>query len=251
MSQRYLIPNLSNAVAILELLADASESVSLGEICDRVRIPKTSAFRILSTLCHEGMAVKEGKAYVIGPRFVRLGLRAVGGVEIRKMARPFLNTLTHRTGETSHLATRSGHSVLVLEVCESPNPLKTSSPAGTLLPLHCTSIGKVILAFDIRDRLSEFLEGRVLEKKTDRTLDTAKKLAAECARIVEQGYALDDQEFFESVRCLAAPVFDARGTLVAALGITATTLRFKKSMVPRVAQAVTEAAGELSRSLGA
>jgi len=251
MKNNYIVPSLKNSFSILEILADNSE-LTLHEISQKTSIPKTTIFRILYTLEHEGVIEKESDKYKIGFRIIKLGMAALSKMELRNLVIPYLYDLSIKLGETSHLAVLSDKRSLILEVCDSPHPVKISSRPGTAVSLHCSATGKVLLAFMIgSENIGEYLRGISLEKRTENTISTIGQLKDELNKIHEQGYAVDDEEFFENVRCLAAPVKDAFGETVAAIGITATTIRFKQDMIPSTAKEVIKAASGVSKKLGA
>jgi DNA-binding IclR family transcriptional regulator len=251
MKSNYIVPSLRNSFSILEVLANNSE-LTLQEISRAVSIPKTTIFRILYTLEHEGVIVKERDKYKIGFRVIKLGMVALSKMELRNLVIPFLYDLSLKVGETSHLAVLSDKKSLILEVCDSPNPVKISSRPGTLVSLNCSATGKILLAFIIgSENIDGYFKGTDLEKRTEDTIATISGLKKELETIHHQGYAVDNEEYYENVRCLAAPIKDAFGKTVAAVGITATTIRFKHAMIPSISKEVMRVASEISTKLGA
>jgi DNA-binding IclR family transcriptional regulator len=251
MKNNYIVPSLKNSFSILEILANKSE-LTLQEISKATSIPKTTIFRILYTLEHEGVIVKERDKYKIGFRVVKLGMAALSKMELRNLIIPFLYDLSLKLGETSHLAVLSDNKSLILEVCDSPNPVKISSRPGTLVSLNCSATGKILLEFIIgRENIDNFFQGTKLEKRTENSITTIAGLKKELEAIHDQGYAVDNEEYYENVRCLAAPIKDAFGKTVAAIGITATTIRLKHNMIPSTSKEVMRVASEISTKLGA
>jgi DNA-binding IclR family transcriptional regulator len=246
----YRIPNLAKACQALSWLAAERGAFSVSEVARRLRMPRTTAFRVLRTLCAEGLVEEADGRYRAGAGLLRLGLLALQSVEIRSLAEPVLQELARATDETAHLAVRTGDQMLILQVADSPHPIRVASRPGTLVFIHCAATGKAMLAAMPPAQARKILSGKRLERRTERTITTAAVLEAELEKIRRQGYALDDEEYHVGVRCLAAAVFDARGGAVAALGITAATVRFVKRKIPAVAREVTRAAESLSRALG-
>lgn len=251
MKPNYIVPSLKNSFSILEILSDDG-GLTLQEISKKTSIPKTTVFRILHTLEQEGVIEKEDDKYKIGFRIIKLGMAALSRMELRNLVIPFLYDLSIKLGETSHLAVLSDRKSLILEVCDSPHPVKISSRPGTSVSLHCSATGKVMLSFMVGgENIDDYLRGIDLERRTENTISTIGDLKKELSAIRDQGYAVDNEEFYENVRCLAAPVTDAFGKTVAAIGITATTIRFKKEMIQSTAKEVMLAAAGISKKLGA
>lgn len=249
-SERYVIPNLRNACRIMKLLATNDEGMKSADIARALKIPVTTTLRIMSTLHLEGYVRKHGTNFELGPVLIQLGTASLAGTEISTLAEPVLKKLTDATDETSHLAIPCDGRSLIVAVEDSPHPLRASSRPGFLADLHCSSTGKTFLAFLYKDRLAELYSSKVPGKRTPNTKTTLSELTAEADRTLKRGYGIDDEEFNPGVRCLAAPVFEADGTVVAAIGITAATVRFTEKRIPEMAAAVKKAAAELSGLLG-
>lgn len=247
----YLIPNLLNACRVLQFLADEpAPGASVAGIARELHIPRTTALRIVTTCCQGGLLRESGGLYTLGAGLIPLGMKALEGVDLRRGAQPLLRRLAEATDETAHLAMPVENRALLVEVCQSPHPIRVGSPAGTLADLNCSSTGKVFLAYLFRERLEELFRQLKPRPRTPRTLTTAKAMAQEVERILALGYALDDEEYCEGIRCLAAPVRDNEGCVVAAVGITGPSSRFTRERIKPCAEKVLATAQELSRSLG-
>jgi len=241
----YVIPNLERACKVLRLLGEHPAGLGLGEVSQRLKIPRTTALRILSTLGRDDLVGKRESRFVLGSGMIALGTAALRNLDLRAAATPVVHDLSVRLGETAHLAIPSGDRGLLVEVAQSPDPIRVGAPAGTLIDLHCSATGKVLLAYG-----SGGWESTPRSKRTPKTRVEVDDLRDELARVREQGYALDDEEYFEGVRCLACPVRDAQGAVIAALGVTATTGRFPVRLISSHAEAVAEHAATLSAALG-
>jgi DNA-binding IclR family transcriptional regulator len=249
--ERYVIPNLRNACRILKLLGRTPDGLKGADLARQLGIPVTTTLRIMSTLTLEGLVRKEDNCYELGPVLIQLGNASLAGTEIRTAALPVLANLTARTHETSHLAIPCDDRSLIVAVQDSPHPLRAASRPGFLAGLNCSSTGKVFLAYLHGGVLPGTAAARpALVKLTPRTLVTPAELKREAALTRQRGFSLDDEEFAPGVRCLAAPVFSSTGAVVAAIGITAATVRFTKERIPEMAAHVQAAAAELSASLG-
>ncbi len=246
---RYRIPSLARACEALQLFVESEEPLSSSEVARRLRMPRTTALRVLMTLCEQGLLARRGNDFEPGSQLFRLGIRALSSVRLRKFAAPVLQQLASGTGETTQLVILSGTHGLVLDVCEGPRLVRIAQGPGTIVPLHCTATGKVLLAFARRTGL-EPIVGHSLVARTPNTLTTAAELEAEIDRIVRLGYAVDDEECYEGVRCLAAPVWDASGGVRAAIGMIASASTFSRRHNQEIATHVLRAAAEVSLALG-
>ncbi|SDS06509.1 IclR family transcriptional regulator [Opitutus sp. GAS368] len=250
--ERYVIPNLRNACRILKLLGSRPDGFKIADLGRTLDIPTTTTLRIMTTLHLEGLVRKNGTLYELGPVLIQLGNASLAGTEIRTTAIPVLEKLTGQTDETAHLAISCDDRALIVAVQDSPHPLRAASRPGFLAELHCSSTGKTLLAFLHYPRLAEFYGKGAARpaKRTPHTLTTLGEIKREIELTRKRGYSVDDEEFAPGIRCLAAPVYASDGTLAAAIGITASTVRFTKDRIPEMAGKVQAAASELSRLLG-
>ena len=248
--ERYVIPNLRNACRILKLLGRSNDGFKVADIGRKLGIPITTTLRIMTTLHLEGLVRKSGAHYELGPVLIQLGNASLAGTEIRTTALPVLERLTARIAETSHLAIPCDNRSLIVAVQDSPHPLRAASRPGFLAELHCSSTGKIFLAFLHGPRLAEVVAEAAPAARTPLTLTTFAAIKKEADLTRKRGYSLDNEEFNPGVRCLAAPVFASDGTVAAAIGITASTVRFTKERIPEMATKVRTVADELSRLMG-
>lgn len=248
--ERYVIPNLRNACRILKLLGTRTDGFKAADLARQLHIPVTTTLRIMATLQLEGFARKVDGRFELGPVLIHLGNASLAGTEIREIALPILEKLTAVTVETAHLAIPCDDRSLIVAVQDSPHPLRAASRPGYLAELHCSSTGKIFLAFAEPSLLPEVLAQKNLPRRTAHTITSAAELKHEIELTRKRGYSLDDEEYHPGVRCLAVPVRSSDGSVVAALGITAAVVRFPKENIPPTAKAVIAAAAELSAQLG-
>jgi len=250
MSEKYNIPNLAKACAVIELLGSAPGGLPLREIIARLDIPRTSAIRITQTLLRAGFLAENGQgAYTPGPALVQIGVKAIDRLDITTFARAVLQALSVDTGESTHLAMLCGDKSLLVEVADSPRPVRIASRPGTLVDLHCSATGKVFLAFAIAEP-GLFCRQLDLLPHTGKTNTTVDAVLAAIDQTRKQGYAIDEEEYVPGVRCIAAPVVNAFGKTIAAIGITASTSTFTRGRIPAMAKKIKKAAGEISANLG-
>lgn len=248
--ERYVIPNLRNACRILKVLGRHPDGLKAADLARDLKIPVTTTLRIMTTLSLEGLARKVDGRFELGPVLIQLGNAALAGTEVRDLALPLLQKLTALTDETAHIAIPCDDRALIVAVQDSPHPLRAASRPGFLADLHCSSTGKVFLGFIHRDRIAELMAANPPARRTPQTQVTVAAIRKESELTRKRGFSLDNEEFHPGVRCLAAPVFNSTGQVVAAIGITAATVRFTEARVPEMAEKVRSVAAELSRLLG-
>lgn len=246
----HTIPNLINACTVLRLLANLPDGGGLSELARTSKLPRTTTYRILRSFRHAGLVTEYDNVWRCGPGLVQLGLAAMARVDLRTAGGPALEELSTKTGETSQLVLPDQRSVFIFDTRESPHPVKPTTRPGTVIPVHCSSTGKVLLAFGTPELVERLSDGMDLTARTSRTITSRTALAHELERIRQQGYAVDDGEYDPEVRCIAAPVRGVHGNVIAAIGITATSNRLRKDMVRDSARLVMQSASELSRALG-
>jgi DNA-binding IclR family transcriptional regulator len=246
-----MIESADRVLRVLESFDPGERDVSLGEIAERVALPKSSVHRLLATLIGHGLVERDPatRRYRLGIRLFELGSAAIHERGLHRAAHPALEQLSSSTGETCHLAVLSGTEAVYVYKLDGPSSIIMSSRVGGRAPCHATSIGKALAAWGGEDLLRA-LRARPLRRHTPRTITTAKAFEAELVRVREQGYALDLEEFEEGLRCVAAPVRDHSARVVAALGIAGPRRRFEDDHLDALVQIVVAAAGDLSRNLG-
>jgi len=251
LTRSYSIPTLSRVIKIIELVSASENGLTLNEIESTLHIPKTTAFRILRTLERENWIQKKADCFTTGHRMIQYGILALSKIELRKLAPPYLDRLSKETGETSHMGVFYSNKVLIADVCDGPKHIKISSRPGSLIAPYCSSMGKILLADMSDESLDGFLKTLSLERRTQHTITDKETLKKELLTIRNRGYSVDNMEYYDNVRCLAAPVRNAFGEVIAAIGITAVTISFKKSMIPSRASIVKRIADEFSKEMGA
>ncbi|HJX65590.1 MAG TPA: IclR family transcriptional regulator [Polyangia bacterium] len=246
--REYRIPNLARACHVLRLFAASDEYLSSSAVARRLKMPRTTVLRILHTLAAERLLQRHGFDFAASPE-LRTGLRSMADTAVRAAAVPVMKDLSQVTGETAYLALLAGDKVVVVETYESPHGPRVGNGTRAPMDLHGSAFGKVFLAFGPRACLERVLGSAPLQARTRRTLTTAEALATECGRIVKQGYALDDEEYEEGVRTLAAPVWASGGVLAAVIGVSASAATFAEQRVSDIAVLVLQAAKKLAGTL--
>lgn len=234
-------------LSVLEALADHSR---IADLSTASGLPKPTVHRILQTLVRHGFARTDGQgSYVGGPRILSLAGRFLQRLDIAEQVRPILRELQERSGWTVHLALLSGDEAVYVAKLEGAKPYHLASRVGMSLKLHCTSIGKAILATMSDAEVRAVVERAGLGARTEHTLTDEVALLAELAVVRERGYAEDHEENEAGVHAVGAAVFDHTGEVLG--GVSAASLVDVSRGVEGLPVLVVAAAGEVSRALGA
>lgn len=238
----YVIPNLANACRILSLVSESEQGLSLTELEQTLAVPRTTTFRILQTLCQQQLLEKHGKRYLVGASLFKMSFNLVSSAKLSRQALPVLQKLALSSGMSAQLSIPHADGALITEVCDCPNPLRIAARPGTIAHFNCSAAGKVFLAFLHFDAITHLAAQGIFKTLTAQSLVEPSELTLELQRVLGRGYAIDDQEYHQDVRCLSAPIRDERGAVVAAVTVTAPVGIFTRGMVNDVAQKVKKAA---------
>jgi len=239
------IQSLARGLKILDLLGQSQEGMSISELAQILGVDKSSASRLASTLANYGYAQKDPSTqrYHLGLQILNLSRNFLFHPPLPEASRPFLVQLMEQTGECSHLAVPAPGTALCIDQVESPATLRVNVEIGQPLPLHCTALGKVLLAF------GDLPVPETLKRYTPHTILDKIALRQHLEIIRQQGYATDNEEYDLGVRCLAVPVYDFQGALMAAIGISGPSLRMTQENLPSLAIVVQEIGKTLSNRM--
>ena len=245
------IQSFDRGLVILEAVANSDGPVSLTELTELVGIDRSSVFRLALTLKRRGFLTYPAgrKDFILGPTLWRLYQRYNWGAMLIRVAREHLRQLARQTRETAHLAIREGKQALFIDHAPASHVIAVSGQTGEMVPLHCTAHGKALLAGLSHRELLRLLGTAPLVAHTKETIGTAKALAKECAEIQAKGYAVDDNEFQEGLRCVAAPIRTQDDMIIGSIGISAPILRFRSERFRECGEQVRAVAEEISASL--
>jgi len=250
---RYTVDAAAKALELLSVFSFREPRLSLADLATRTGIPRATAFRLLSTLEQSGFLAKVHGAYQLGIKCFVLGNIVAGGLDLRETAHPHLVALRDSTRETTQIAILDHWQVVYLERMLSPLPVGfMRSRAGAILPAYCTGLGKTLLAFRPEAEVAGWAATQRFPALTPRTITSAKRLLKDLRGIRERGYGLDLEEREKGVSCVAAPVRNHTGDVVAAISVAGPTGRMPRQLVGSdVAAAVVAAARAISIDLGA
>ncbi len=248
----YKVQVLDRALAALAILANRSSESSLVELCTELRLHKSTVHRLMMVLEQHRLVVKnpETGRYRLGLKLFELGSKALDGIDLRGRARPYLDRLQQRFGETVFFCILDDGQVFYVEKVESQQSVRTACTVGSRAPAYCTAVGKAMLAELSDAEVSTIVRRWGLKAVTPNTITTAAALKSELRIVRSRGYAIDDEEKEQGLRCVSAAVRGHSGKLFAAMSISGPAFRMTKERIPEVGQAVMRAANELSAELG-
>ena len=214
-----LIQTIERMSSILDVLAQSSQGISLGELSAHVNLPKGTTHRLLASLIYFGFARQDAgtKNYSLGFKLVELGNRLLSQIDLREEARPFLQSLSRRTKETVHLVILDREDIVYIDKIEEPvssTGLKMASRIGGRIPAHCTASGKVLLAYLPEKHLELLLREKPLSRRTENSVTDPLFLKAQLTIIREQGYAIEEGESEKGTSCVAAPILNEGGNVI-------------------------------------
>jgi IclR family transcriptional regulator, KDG regulon repressor len=246
-----MLESADRVLRALEVCTPAERNLSLSEIAERLGLPKSSVYRLLATLAAHGFVERDAttRRYRLGIRLFEIGSAAIHERGLHSATHPVLEELAVTTGETCHVAVLSGAEAVYIYKIDGPSSFSMTSRVGGRAPCHCTSIGKVLIAWGGEELLKR-LAWAGLRPYTSRTITNVSQLGVELERVRALGYALDRDEYEENLCCAAAPVRDHAGQVVAAIGIAGPSHRLTTENLDRLVPAVVGAAGAVSRNLG-
>jgi DNA-binding IclR family transcriptional regulator len=241
---------LVKGIAIINLLAGHKGGMRLTDLVTQIDLPRGTVVRLLGVLM-DAHLVRHSQVglYRLGPQCAAWGADFLSALELREVAADVMASLVEVGSETCHLGVRDGDAVLYIDKVESPHSLRMVSRIGGRNPLHCTGLGKTLLAFMPPEEFDEYC-ARPLERRTMNTIVAPEVLRAELERIREHGYAVDDVENEIGVRCISAPVFDHSGDLAGSISLAGPTMRMTWERIDQLTGPLIHAAHEISARLG-
>jgi IclR family acetate operon transcriptional repressor len=241
------VQSVERALSLLALLADSDAGYTLSELSRQARLPTTTVHRLLGALVHAGYVTQDAATarYALGGILILIAQKAVRNNALIRVARPWLEQIAAETGETVNLTARFGDSVMQMDHVESRSMLRVSYAPGERFPMHASASGKLFLA-NLPPAERERILTTTLEPYTTETITRRHTLEREICEIQERGYSLDDAEREMGVRCVAAPIFDSRGEVAAAVSISGPMLRISVNRLHAMAGALLHAAGSIS-----
>ncbi|PYX17267.1 MAG: hypothetical protein DMG84_04305 [Acidobacteria bacterium] len=247
----YNITSLQRGLRLLDLIAVAERGLTASQIARLSGLPVSTVHRFLVNLESAGFLNCSGTgSYHLGVACFSIGQAALGQLDIRRLSLPYLQQLNQNTRETIHLTVRHGLSAVYVEKLDSPEPLRIYSRIGAAVPLHCTGVGKVMLAYMPPDKLSAILPQLEFRRLTENSIGNLQELQTHLQKVRKNGYACDLEENEPHIRCIAAPIWDHTGAVNASVSITGPAVRMSVTRLRQLAPLIQAVSKRISKEMG-
>ena len=246
--------SVEKTMKLVEIMASHNVPMKLQDISIEADIPASTVLRMLNTLLEMGYVNqnKDTLRYSLSLKFAYIGELVKRQVNITQIVHPKLIDLSNAVGECCCLAVEDDSEILYLDFFsnQANNILTTTQRIGKRAPMYCTGIGKLLLTNYTEEELAAYVKNTQLIPYTSNTLTSLVQISIELEKVKEQGYAIDDEECDQGAKCIAAPIYDYSGKVVAGISVTAPSVRFKQERVDAILPVLLRIAGEISTTLG-
>lgn len=251
-NEKNLINAVDRSLRILELFSEHHSEYKLTEISQALNLHKSTVHGLLRTLAHRGYIsqnVENGK-YRLGLKLVERGNLALNSLDLRKIANPHLKEIAQKIGDTVHLVILDGSEVVYIDKVEGEKSILQYSRIGKRAPLYCTAVGKVLSSGKTISEVEELAKTQPFIMHTENTISNEEDFIKEVESVKKQGFALDNEELEIGLRCIAVPIFDHNGHVVASISISGSASRIKKESEKEIINLLKEKAAIISKELG-
>lgn len=251
-STGYSAPLVYKVFAILQEIAGSDYEMGISDLSRRLNISKSTVYGITQALSDLGAVIQDPgtKKFRLGPTLIRLGSRALAGIDIRSVARPIMEELSGRFKETIFLGTFDIKGITIIEKSESPAELKISAPVGTRIPVFAGAAGKVFLSGLTDQSVKNILSQKPIPGFTGNTVTDPEKYFEELLTVRLKGYATDYEEYIRGVNAICVPVTDPLGKHLAAMWMVGFVHSFGGEKMSQAIEATMEAAVRIGHMLG-
>jgi len=249
---KYPIKVLDKSLSVLELLLQQGSAMNMTELSEKLGFYPSTIHRILDTLKHRGYVEQDShtQKYQLGLKALELGMAKLHQMDLVREATPYLKELENQCNETVHLGVLEAGEVLYLAKEESSQTIRMISYVGRRAPLHCTALGKVLLTYLSAEERKKILGEKVFPRLTENTIVNKRELEKEFGKVREQGFALDREENEKDVCCVAAPIRNYQGEVIAALSISSPIFRIDENAQNSLKEVLIETSKKISKRLG-
>jgi DNA-binding IclR family transcriptional regulator len=247
-----MVKSVDRALKIITLVSKRKEGVGVTELASNLDLNKSSIFRLLSTLVDHGFIEQnpETKKYRLGYKYLELSSMLLESIDLRTQAKSFLEELESYTNEVIHLVVYDQGEAIYIEKLEGSETLRTHSQVGRRAPMHCSSVGKVILAHLPLNEIVDFIDKNGLPKHTENTITDKEAFFKELGKIRNLGFATEIEENETGITCIAAPIFDHRKKITAAVSISGPSIRMTEERLAEIKPIIVDAGKKISMRLG-
>lgn len=243
--------SLQNGIEALMFLS-TKRSAGVTEIAQAIGVNKSTASRIMQTFLNNNIVEKNPKTlcYKLGPAILRLSQQYYSSLNAASISKPYMARLSEVLGESVHLCALSNNRAVVVDQITAEGRLIANAKIGEAEPLYCSSVGKCLLAYAEKNRQEKMLCEITFEKYTEKTITDESVLKKELAKIKENGFAVDDCELSEEIRCVSAPIFNSKGECGFSIGVSGAKSRMTQEKVYKIAQELIKVSESISGELG-
>jgi DNA-binding IclR family transcriptional regulator len=248
------VQSVERAMLILETLSTNKDGAGITSIATETGLHKSTVHRLLSTLMIKGYVEKEMKSdiYRLSAKILALASSVLDRMDIRNISKPYIRLLAEDVNEVVHLSILDGDEAVYIDKEESskPSSIRMHSQIGKRVPLYCTAVGKVLLSRTKDDLISELLSNKEMIKFMPNTIVTVDEFIKEVIKARIEGYAMDNIEHEEGIRCIAAPVHDRNGSVAAAISISGPIFYITEERLPELKAKILKVSKDISAQLG-
>ncbi|MEK5522085.1 IclR family transcriptional regulator [Heyndrickxia sp. FSL W8-0423] len=247
-----IIQSVDRALRILDLFDEHTTELKITDISNRMGLHKSTVHSLLKTLQQHGYInqnLENGK-YGLGMKLFERGNYFIQSFDVRQLAKKYLMDLSATTGQTTHLVILDGKEGTYIDKVEGPMAVILYSRIGKRIPLHCSAVGKALIAFKEKEEIEKILDGYAYTKRTEFTIRNETEFLRELEKVRSQGYAVDNQENEPGVRCIAAPIRNHENKVIAAISLSTLIARVDDTQLGIFVEQLKQAASELSEKMG-
>ncbi len=245
------VKSVTKAFAIIDAL-DKAEELSISQLSEILEMDKTTVHRIVNTIKESGFVIQNPntKKYSNSMKFYMYGRNVLHKNELGDIARPYIRQIAQITGETVNLGIRVENSVVYIDRAQSETGIQVATTTGKSIPMHCTGMGKAIMAYLSDEEIDEIIKESDLIAYTENTAITKEQLIEKLAEVKEKGIAIDHEEFDTGLIAFGAPIFNAEGKPFAAISISCPKVRYSKQSAGLFEKLLSDASAIISMKLG-
>lgn len=246
------VQSVDRALIILEILKEEPKGLGVTELAAELKVSKSTIHRLLMSLLKKGFVQQdsENQKYRLGLKLIEFGQTVSDHIDLRDVASSHLRQLAEKTGETAHLVIRERSEIVYIDKIESSATIRMFSNIGKRAPMHCTGVGKAILAFLPQQEILKIVEDKGLEGFTHKTIVDIGTLLPHLEEIRNRGYSIDDEEHELGIKCAAAPILNSKGEVVAGISVAGPIMRITEEKLSAMAAEVLKTSLEISKMLG-
>jgi IclR family transcriptional regulator, KDG regulon repressor len=246
------VQSLDRTFDILEILSNEQNGLTLAQISEKLHLPKSTVHRLIGVLLQRAFVRKspDTNQYRLGPGFIGLCSHYLNNLELKTESTPFMSELSRTTGNTVFIAIRQQARMVYVDSQEQFNSLRKYSIIGQQKPLYCTSLGKGLLMGLADDDIRTLLAQEIFERRGPNTHMNIESLLQDIRECRRRGWALDNQEAEPAINCVAAPIYDYRGQVIASISTTWILAQHPEMLPEEIATLVMKAAANISSNMG-